>query len=124
MPNAELKSDLTGRIALVTGASSGFGRHFAELLASAGAKVVAGARRKDRLDDLARAVLAAGGQLEPVALDVEDESSIAAAFDAAERAFGTVDVIVANAGISPPGSALELPIEDLSQILRVNVQGV
>jgi len=116
--------DLNGRVALVTGASSGFGHHFARLLAAAGAKVVAGARRKERLDDLARTIRAAGGTIEPVTLDVEDEGSIIAAYDAAERAFGTVDTIIANAGISPPGSALELPVEDLSQILRVNVQGV
>ena len=119
-----MTNDLTGRVALVTGASSGFGQRFAEQLARAGAKVVAGARRKDRLDDLARSVREAGGVLEPVAMDVEDEASIIAAYDAAQQAFGTVDIVIANAGISPPGSALELPVADLAQILNVNVQGV
>jgi NAD(P)-dependent dehydrogenase (short-subunit alcohol dehydrogenase family) len=116
--------DLTGRVALVTGASSGLGYRFAQRLAAAGANVVAGARRKERLDALARDVRGAGGRIEPVAMNVEDETSIVAAYDAAEQAFGTVDTIVANAGISPPGAAVDLPVADLEQILRVNVQGV
>jgi NAD(P)-dependent dehydrogenase (short-subunit alcohol dehydrogenase family) len=124
MPDTTNSRDLAGRVALVTGASSGLGRHFARLLAGAGAHVVAGARRKERLDDLAAEIGAAGGRLLPVALDVEQEASIAAAYDAAEKAFGTVDIVVANAGVSPPGSALELPVADLAQILAVNVQGV
>jgi NAD(P)-dependent dehydrogenase (short-subunit alcohol dehydrogenase family) len=119
-----MSNDLTGRVALVTGASSGFGHRFAEQLARSGAKVVAGARRKDRLDELARSVRGFGGAVEPVAMDVEDEASIVAAYDAAEQAFGTVDIVVANAGISPPGSALELPAADVAQILNVNVLGV
>ena len=119
-----MSNDLTGRVALVTGASSGFGHRFAEQLARAGAKVVAGARRKDRLDELARSVRGFGGTVEPVAMDVEDEASIVAAYNAAEQAFGTVDIVLANAGISPPGSALELPAADLARILNINVQGV
>ncbi len=113
--------DLSGRIALVTGASSGLGRRFAEILAAAGAKVVAGARRKERLDELAAKI---GDRLLPVAMDVVEEASIIAAYDAAEHAFGTVDIVIANAGVSPSGSALELPNADLAQILAVNVQGV
>ena len=116
--------DLTGRIVLVTGASSGLGRHFVERFAASGATVIAAARRTDRLHDLAKSIRTAGGKIEPIAMDVEDETSIKATYDAAEQAFGTVDVVVANAGISPRGSALELENDALAQLLRVNVQGV
>ena len=115
---------LAGRVALVTGASSGLGWRQAERLAAAGARVVAGARRLDRLEALAASVRAAGGELHPVALDVEDEASIQAAYDAAQRVFGVVDTVVANAGMNAQGPALELASEALAQLLRVNVQGV
>jgi len=116
--------DLSGRVALVTGASSGLGRRFAEQLSAAGASVVVGARRKERLDDLAETVRARGGRIEAVAMDVEDEASIKAAYDVAEKAFGVVDVVVANAGVNAEGPALELDSDVLAQLLRVNVQGV
>ena len=116
--------DLSGRVALVTGASSGLGSQFAQALAAAGARVVAGARRLDRLQALAERVRAAGGQIEPVELDVESEASIQAAYDAAERAFGTVDVVIANAGLNAQGASVDLPADEFAQLLRVNVQGV
>jgi NAD(P)-dependent dehydrogenase (short-subunit alcohol dehydrogenase family) len=119
-----MSADLRGRVALVTGASSGLGRHLAKTLAAAGASVVAGARRTDKLRELAAEVETAGGKLTPVALDVEDEASIVAAYDAAERAYGTVDVVLANAGLNAQGPALELDGDALAQLLRVNVQGV
>lgn len=117
-------ADLKGRVALVTGASSGLGRHLAKALAVAGVSVVAGARRTDKLRELAAEVEATGGKLTPVALDVEDETSIIAAYDAAERAYGTVNVVLANAGLNAQGPALELDSNALAQLLRVNVQGV
>ncbi|MEZ5916768.1 MAG: SDR family oxidoreductase [Parvularculaceae bacterium] len=117
-------SALAGRTALITGASSGLGRHMAKLAAAAGARVVAGARRIDRLESLAQEVKAAGGALIPVALDVESESSIKAAFDEAESAFGTVDTVIANAGLNAAGSALDLDADALDQLLRVNIRGV
>lgn len=117
-------NDLSGRVALITGASSGLGAHFARLLAKAGAKVVIGARRKDRLEALASEIREAGGACEAVVLDVEDEASIAAAFDAAEKAFGTVDTVIANAGLNAAGPALDLEADALAQLVRVNIQGV
>src|SRR5688572_24041724 len=94
--------DLTGRIALVTGASSGLGAHFAKVLAAAGARVVAGARRVDRLETLVADIKASGGTAAAVALDVNDPASVTAAFDAAEKIFGIVDVLVNNAGVADP----------------------
>lgn len=116
--------DLSGKVALVTGASSGLGARFATMLAAQGVKVVACARRLDRLDALAASVRATGGVIEPVEMDVEDEASIIAAYDQAERTFGLVDVVIANAGINAQGPATELESDDLAQLLRVNVQGV
>lgn len=116
--------DLTGRTALVTGASSGLGARFARMLAAQGVRVVAGARRLDRLTSLAETIRAEGGQVEPVEMDVEDETSIKAAYDHAEATFGVVDVVIANAGINAQGPAVDLPADELGQLLRINVQGV
>ena len=81
---------LEGRTALVTGASSGLGRHFSGVLARAGAKVALAARRIDRLEALAREISGAGGTAVPIALDVTKPQSVAAAFDAAEAAIGAL----------------------------------
>lgn len=116
--------DLTGRVALVTGASSGLGAGFARRLAAQGVRVVAGARRLDRLTALADTIRAEGGQVEPVEMDVEEEASIQAAYDHAEATFGVVDIVIANAGVNAQGPATELPADDLGQLLRINVQGV
>lgn len=98
---------LSGRVALVTGASSGLGRHFAKVLAKAGARVVVAARREDRLAQLVDEITAKGGQALAVPMDVTEEASIVTAFDRAEAAFGTVDVLVNNAGIGDPRAFLE-----------------
>ena len=124
MTASSAKFDLSGRVALVTGASSGLGVQFAETLAAAGAKVVVGARRLDRLRTLAARIEAAGGQVEAVRLDVEDEASIKAAYDRAESRFGLVDIVVANAGLNAQGASLDLSAKDLDQLLRVNISGV
>jgi NAD(P)-dependent dehydrogenase (short-subunit alcohol dehydrogenase family) len=121
-PSAQI--DLSGRTALVTGASSGLGAQFVRALAAAGAKVVAGARRLDRLQALAEEVRAAGGAVEPVALDVEREDSIIAAYDAAEKRFGTVDVVVANAGGNAEGLSVDITAEAFDQLMRLNISGV
>lgn len=119
-----MSGQVEGRVALVTGASSGLGRHLAKTLAAAGARVVAGARRRDKLNELAAEVRTAGGDILPVSLDVEDESSIIAAYDVAQETYGVVDTVIANAGLNAQGGALELENDDLGKMLRVNVQGV
>lgn len=119
-----IKSDeMAGRVALVTGASSGVGRHVATALAAAGAKVVCCARRKASLDALVWEIKATAGEALAVQCDVSDAQSIAAAFDAAEATFGVVDTVISNAGINHPGGALRLNVDRLDAILSVNLRG-
>lgn len=115
--------DLSGRTVLVTGASSGIGRHFALRLAEAGARIVLAARRTSLLDEVCGEIKAQGGEALAVAMDVADEPSIMAGYDAAEAAFGTVDTVVANAGISKAGSALGLSAEDFDDTMHINLRG-
>lgn len=116
--------DLSGRVALVTGASSGIGARFARILSAAGARVVLAARRADRLDELRSEIVHAGGEAVTVAMDVADEASTIAAYDAAEAAFGTVDTIVANAGMNSEGLTTELAVAEFDQTVAVNLRGV
>ncbi|MEL7217221.1 MAG: SDR family NAD(P)-dependent oxidoreductase, partial [Pseudomonadota bacterium] len=92
--------DLKGRNALITGASSGLGSRFGRILAANGANVALGARRKDRLETLAAEI---GSQAAAIEMDVAREADIIAGYDAAEAAFGTVDTVIANAGIDGAG---------------------
>lgn len=115
---------LDGRTALISGASSGLGAGFARLLASAGARVVLGARRLDRVEALAGELARGGAEALGVRLDVTDGASVAAAFDAAEAAFGTVDTIIANAGIAAGGRSTEMPESDIRRVIDTNLLGV
>ena len=115
---------LAGRTVLITGASSGLGAHFARLYAGAGANVVLAARRTDRLATLAAELEAGPTGALAVAMDVTDEASIAAAFDAAEARFGTVDTIIANAGTSSAGRATDVPLDGLRMVTDTNFIGL
>ena len=117
--------DLTGRAALITGASSGLGARMARVLAASGAKVALAARRLDRLTGLAAEINAAGGGAAfPVAMDVTDESSIVAGFDAAEAALGPIDTVFANAGMNNRALAIEISGAAWDEVMAINVRGV
>jgi len=115
---------LKGRTALVTGASSGLGQHFARVLAGAGARVAVAARRLDRLEALVEDILAKGGEAAAVPLDVTKPESVVQAFDAAESAFGPVMVLVNNAGVPSNTFFTKLTDQDWRQVLDVNLDGV
>lgn len=112
-----------GRTVLITGASSGLGRRFAVMLAAAGAKVAVCARRTDRLADLVAEIRSAGGTAAAFALDVQDEASVIAAYEAAEGELGPIDTVIANAGMNNEGMAVDLPVEDFRTVLDINVTG-
>jgi len=114
---------LDGRIALVTGASSGLGAHFARLLASVGARVLAAARRTDKLQALIAEIEAAGGQAQALALDVTDAASVRACFDAAARVAGVPDVLVNNAGVTITKRILDHTEEDWDSVVGTNLKG-
>ena len=116
-------TDLTGRVALVTGASSGLGARFAEVLAAQGAAVVLAARRFDRLEALAAKIEASGGKALAVQMDATDAASLVAAVAAGEAAFGTVDILVNNAGMPDAQRAHKMSTELIDQVLGVNLRG-
>ena len=116
--------DLAGKVALVTGASSGLGARFAEVLAANGAAVVLVARRAERLKSLSERIERDGGRALAVEADVRDRAAMRAAFDAAERAFGTVTILVNNAGVAHAGRAVDLPEEEWRRILSTNLDAV
>ena len=115
--------DLTGQAAIVTGASSGIGRHLALLLAAAGAKVALAARRIDRLAEAAREIEAAGGQCLPIILDVTRSDSVAAAVAAAELKLGPLTILVNNAGVTVAKPVLQHTEEEWDYVLDTNLKG-
>ena len=116
--------DLQGVNVLVTGASSGLGASFVKLLAGQGARVIAGARRLDRLEALCAEIDATGGSALPVELDVTDQDSVARAFDTAQQEYGVVTVLVNNAGISRPAFLLDATADDWDAVVDTNLKSV
>ncbi len=123
MPAAHI-FNLTGKVALVTGASSGLGARFAECLAENGAAVVLVARRADRIAGLKRTIETSGGRAIAVEADVRDRAAMQATFDAAEKSFDTVTILVNNAGVAHAGRAVELPEEEWRRVLSTDLDAV
>lgn len=114
---------LDGKIALVTGASSGLGRHFALLLARAGAEVIVTARRSDKLGELVSEIAATGGRAHAVAMDVTDAAAVARAFDQAAALAGVPDIVVNNAGQTVTKPLLQQTEEDWDSVIDPNLKG-
>ena len=108
-----------GKRALVTGASSGFGAHFAQLLSAAGAEVILAARRTDKLQALREDIERAGGKAGVVALDVSNKDSVTACFEQV----GTCDIVINNAGITVTRSLLDQTDEDWDSVIDTNLKG-
>lgn len=116
--------DLSGQVALVTGASSGLGARFARVLAANGAAVAMAARRAERLEALREEIARAGGRAFAVAADVTDRASVRRAFGAAEAEFGTVTLLVNNAGVAHTDRALEMPEIEWRRVLDTDLDAV
>jgi NAD(P)-dependent dehydrogenase (short-subunit alcohol dehydrogenase family) len=115
--------DLAGRTALVTGASSGLGRHFAGVLSRAGAAVVLLARRSDRLETAVAEIEAAGGRAAALPCDVTDYKSVRQAVDAAASRHGPIDILINNAGIAISKPLFEHSEADWDAVLDTNLKG-
>jgi NAD(P)-dependent dehydrogenase (short-subunit alcohol dehydrogenase family) len=115
--------DLKGQVALVTGASSGIGRHLAELLAAAGAKVALAARRADRLAAVARGIEAEGGECRPIGCDVTRADDVAAAIAAGETKLGPLSILVNNAGVVVSKPLFEHTEADWDHVVDTNLKG-
>lgn len=121
LPNASL--DLTGQVALVTGTTSGLGRRFARTLAAAGAKVVGTGRRRERLDEMVAEIAADGGDAVGVEMDMTDADSILAGFAEAEAAFGTITILVNNAGLPDAQRAHKMQVDLIDRVIDTNLRG-
>ena len=114
---------LKGRVALVTGASGGLGRHFAATLAGAGARVALCARNMDSLQQAASEIRAAGGEGIALPMDVRDPDSVAQAFESARSRLGTVTVLVNNSGVASAERALDVDEAGWDRVLETNLKG-
>jgi len=116
--------DLSDKVALVTGASSGLGRRFAFILAKAGAKVAVAARRADKLAEVVSEIEAFDGRAVPIPLDVTDPASVRAAVAAAETELGPIGVLVNNAGVIVVKPLLDHAVEEWDRVIDTNLKGV
>jgi len=117
-------SNLENKVIAITGASSGIGEAAALLLAKSGAKVVVGARRSDRLEELAKRIIDAGGEAAFAVTDVRQRSDLTRLVTLARERFGQLDVLLSNAGIAPISRLDELRVEDWEAMIDVNLRGL
>ena len=115
--------DLSGRVALVTGASSGLGAQFARTLASAGAAVVLASRRVEKLKELRSIIEGEGGDAHVIELDVTDHASIKSAVAHAETEVGSIDILINNSGVSTTQRLQDISSEDYDFMFDTNVKG-
>ncbi len=122
-PLPYVSNDLTGQVALVTGTTSGLGWRFARVLASCGAKVAVTGRRVERLEELVAEIRAAGGEALPLRLDMTDRDSIRDVVNQTEAAFGTITILVNNAGIPDAQRAHKMADELVDAVFDTNLRG-
>jgi NAD(P)-dependent dehydrogenase (short-subunit alcohol dehydrogenase family) len=116
-------SDLGGQVALVTGASAGLGRRFAEVLGAAGAAVAVAGRRKDRLEEVAAEIVGRGGRAEALVLDMTKAETFGEAVDQVEARLGPVTILVNNAGVPDAQRAHKMSLELIDTVLDTNLRG-
>jgi NAD(P)-dependent dehydrogenase (short-subunit alcohol dehydrogenase family) len=122
-PIPNVSTDLSGKVALITGCTSGLGKRFAQVIAACGAKVAITGRRVDRLTELAEEIRAAGGVAEPIGLDMRDNDSILSCVEQAEAALGTINILVNNAGIPDAQRAHKMPLQLIDDVFDTNLRG-
>lgn len=121
-PLPNFTTDLSGQVALVTGASAGLGRRFAQVLAASGAHVAVTARRLDKLEELVAEITAAGGTAQAFALDVSDAAQLATIVGTVEAAMGTISILVNNAGIPDARRAVKMSLELIDRVIDINMR--
>jgi NADP-dependent 3-hydroxy acid dehydrogenase YdfG len=124
MEGSNMSNNIAGKVIVITGASSGLGEASARLLSSQGARVVLGARRKDRIQALADELIRGGGKAIAVTTDVTDCDQVKKLVDAAAQSYGRIDVMINNAGLMPQALLEQLQIDEWDRMIDVNIKGV
>jgi NADP-dependent 3-hydroxy acid dehydrogenase YdfG len=124
MEGSNMNNNIAGKVIVITGASSGLGEASARLLSSQGARVVLGARRKDRIHALADELIRGGGKAIAVTTDVTDRDQVKKLADAAAQSYGRIDVMINNAGLMPQALLEQLQIDEWDRMIDVNIKGV